>query len=149
MNADQFVALRNLATRFRTAIERSIAEQATPHLPYFPDGACRLVSHLLALHLSRQGYQGIRYQHAAFPGQEAHIRHGWLVVDGATVDLTADPYGQPPVVVTSASAFHASLEAPAGEDALAAIAALPPEARSRYERFLGPIVARLGAAGAA
>jgi hypothetical protein len=65
------------------------------------------------------------------------------VVDGATVDLTADSYGQPPVVVTSASAFHASLEAPADEHALAAIAALSPEARSRYERFLGPIVARL------
>ena len=149
MSTDPFLTVRSLATRFRTAIERSIAEDATPHLPYFPEGACRLVSHLLALHLSRHGYQGIRYRHAGFPGRERHIRHGWLVVDGATVDLTADPYGQPPVVVTAASAFHASLEAPAEEDALTAIAALPPEARSRYERFLAEIDARLGVAGAA
>jgi len=68
MSADPFADLQNLATQFRAAIERSIADDATPHLPYFPDGACRLVSHLLALHLSSRGYKGIRYRHAAFPG---------------------------------------------------------------------------------
>jgi len=149
MSADPFADLQNLATQFRAAIERSIADDATPHLPYFPDGACRLVSHLLALHLSSRGYKGIRYRHAAFPGHEPHIRHGWLVVDGATVDLTADPYGQPPVIVTAASAFHESLEAPAEEDALTMIATLPPDTQSRYDRFLVQIDARLGAAGAA
>jgi hypothetical protein len=148
MSADEIGALRSLATQFRAAIERSIAEKATPHLPYFPDGACRLVSHLLALHLSRRGYQGLRYRDAAFPGHEAAIRHGWLVVDGATVDLTADPYGQPPVVVAAESVFHQSLTSAAEEDVLTAIAALPREAVSRYERFLVQIEARLAAAGA-
>lgn len=148
MNADPLEALRSLAVQFRAAIERSIADNATPHVPYFPEGACRLVSHLLALHLTRRGYQRIRYRHAAFPGHDVHIRHAWLVVDGATVDLTADPYGQPPVVVAAASAFHESLEAPAEEDALTTIAALPPESQRRYERFLVQIDARLGTAGA-
>ena len=148
MASDRFAAVRRLATEFRAAIERSIAENATPHLPYFPDGACRLVSHLLALHLSRRGYRNIRYRDAAFPRHDGRIRHAWLVVDGVTVDLTADPYGQPPVVVTLDSAFHASLEAPAEADALAAIAALPMDATSRYERFLVQIEARMHESGA-
>ena len=93
MSADRSAELHTIATRFRRAIERSITENATPHLPYFPDGACRLVSHLLALHLSRRGFQGIRYRDAGFPGHEQHVRHGWLVVEGATVDLTADDEG--------------------------------------------------------
>jgi hypothetical protein len=134
--------LRRLAVDFRMAIERSIAEKATPHLPYFPDGACRLVSSLLALHLSRRGFRAIRFRQGALPGPSA-VRHAWLVVDGAVVDLTADPFGQPPVIVASASPFHDALGTPTDEDALEVLAALAPDVTGRNQRFLAKIEARL------
>ena len=137
--------LHGLAADFRTAIELSIAEKATPHLPYFPDGACRLVSSLFALHLSRQGFSSIRFREALLPGPNA-VRHAWLVVDGAIVDLTADPLGQPPVIVAATSSFHDALGAPTDQDALEVLATQSPDAASRNERFLAQIEARLPSA---
>jgi hypothetical protein len=134
--------LRGLATDFRTAIERSIAEKATPHLPYFPDGACRLVSSDLALYLSQRGFSAIRFRQGAIPGHDT-VRHTWLVVDGAVVDPTADPLGQPAVIVATASAFHDSLRAPTDQDALGVLAALSPDVAARNQRFLAQIEARL------
>lgn len=141
--------LLRLATDFRRAIERSIAEKANPHLPYFPDGACRLVSSILALHLSQRGFRAIRYRQAALPGPSA-VLHAWLVVDGAVVDLTADSFGLPSVFVARASPFHDALGAGADEDALEVLAALAPDVTGRNLRFLVQIEARLpNTAGAA
>lgn len=123
MDADRLTELRALAADFRAAIERSRAERATPALPYFPEGACRLVSRLLALHLAR--------------------RHTWLVVEGAVVDLAADPFGEAPVVVGAATAFHAGLDALEEEPASATLAALSGEEAGRLQRLLAPIEARL------
>lgn len=138
--------LRVLVPEFRAAIELSIAGRATPHLPYFPDGACRLVSQLLALHLSRRGFVAIRYRHGTLPGASG-VRHTWLRVNESTVDLTADPFGQPPVIVATASPFHDSLRSQIEEDALAVIAGLSDEVRERNERFLAQIERRLPARG--
>jgi len=135
-------ALRRLAVDFRTAIERSIAEKAMPHRPYFPGGACRLVSTLLALHLSQRGFRAIRLRQGALPGPSG-VPHTWLVVDGAIVDLTADPFGQPSVIVARASSFHDTLGAPTDEDALEVLAALSEDVTRRNLRFLAQIEARL------
>lgn len=138
-------ALRRSAADFRRAIERSIAERASPHLPYFPEGACKLVSWLLALHLRGRGVHDVRFVSAHFPGKAPHARHAWLVVDGAVVDLTADPFGQPPVVVGAPTPFHDSLDEREERDAFAAIDAFTPDEASRYARLLAPIQARLSA----
>lgn len=134
--------LHRLAVDFRTAIERSIAEKATPHLPYFPDGACRLVSCLFALHLSQRGFTAIRFREAVLPGPNA-VRHAWLLVDGAVVDLTADPLGQPPVIVAGVSPFHEALGASTDQDAQEVLSALSPEVTRRNQRFLAQIETRL------
>src|SRR5437764_7458052 len=109
MDAVRLGELRAAASEFRLAIERSLAERASPALPYFPDGACRLVSRLLALHLMQRApwsEAGLRFVSAHLPGQESYVRHTWLAVDDSVVDLTADAFGQHPVIVGDPIAFH-------------------------------------------
>lgn len=140
--------LRRVATDFRQAIERSRADKDTPHLPYFPDGACKLVSRLLALHLSGRGVRRIRFATGHVPGCEPYIRHTWLLVDDVVVDLTADPFGEAPVVVGQPTPFHQSLDACDVVEASADIATFTPDEANRYRRFLVPIEARLSALAA-
>ena len=147
MNDSTHVELRDVATRFRDAIERSIAERAQPHLPYFPDGACRLVSGLLAQHLLQLGWTNIRFRQATLP-RPSKIRHAWLTVDGVAVDLTADPMGQPPVVVAADSVFHQGLTESSDEDAVAFLAGQSADVRARNARYLGQIEVRLVPDGA-
>lgn len=136
--------LSSVARAFRAAIERSRAEKASPHLPYFPGGACRIVSRLLAVHLARRGFEDIRYCEGHVPGFDDSVRHAWLVVDGAVVDLTADPLGQAPVVVAVVSPFHESLDAIRVVEAATSLAAISPDAAERDARLLAQIEARLG-----
>ena len=138
--------LRTIAADFRDAIERSRAEHATPALPYFPEGACRLTSRLFALHLMQRAsgpIEGLRFCSGHVPGQEPYVRHTWLAIDDVIVDLTADPFGKAPVVVGALTAFHASLEAHEAQQADALLASLSSDERSRLARLLLPIEARL------
>jgi hypothetical protein len=141
--SEDLAELRSAAAEFRKAIERSRAERASPCLPYFPEGACRLATWLLALHLSQRGHDVVRLVSGHIPGQESYVRHTWLTVNGAVVDLTADPFGEAPVVVGAETRFHASLDERVEQDASEAIAALSQEETRRYQRFLGPIEERL------
>jgi hypothetical protein len=137
--------LQQLATDFRAAIERSRADKATPQLPYFPEGACKIVSALLALHLRRRGGNpAIKFVTGHVPGFDAVVRHAWLVVNGAVVDITADPFGEAPVVVGPPTRFHNSLDEREERDASTVIAAFSETEAARYHRLLGPIEARLG-----
>jgi len=59
------------------------------------------------------------------------------------LDLTADSFGEAPVVVGARTAFHQSLTSPVVEDAVAAVAALGADERARLERQLAVIESRL------
>ena len=138
--------LRTLAADFRAAIERSRAEHATPALPHFPEGACRLVSRLFALHLIQRDSrptEGLRFFSGHVPGQEPYVRHTWLAVDDVIVDLTADPFGEPPVVVGAPTAFHDSLESCEEQPADTLLRGLSSDDLNRLGRLLLPIEARL------
>jgi hypothetical protein len=138
--------LKRSAADFRAAIERTFAESATPRLPYFPEGACKLVSRLFAIHLRKSdSARAIQIISGHFPGKESYARHSWLIVDGAAVDLTADPFGEPPVVVASSSPFHDSFDEREELDAATVIAALSEQEAARCQRLLEPIEARLPA----
>jgi hypothetical protein len=146
MTTRDIESLRTSAANFRAAIEQTFVESATPRLPYFPEGACKLVSRLLAIHLQKSGgEQTVRIVSGHFPGKESYARHSWLVVDGTVVDLTADPFGEPPVVVASSSAFHDSFDEREELDAATVIAALSEQEAARCHRLLEPIEARLPA----
>ena len=136
--------LQRVAAEFRAAIERSRAEKAVPLLPYFPEGACKLVSWLLALHLRRRGATNrIQFVTGHFPGAGAYARHAWLLVDDAVVDLTADPFGEAPVVVGLPTRFHEGLDERDELDAAMGITGFSSDEAARYHRLLGPIEARM------
>jgi hypothetical protein len=144
MTDANFEALKQTAANFRSAIERTFTESAVPRLPYFPEGACKLVTKLLALHLLKNDDKHtIRIASGHFPGKESYARHSWLVVDGATIDLTADPFGEAPIVVTASTPFHDSFDERDEFDATAVIAAFDEQEAARCQRLLEPIEARL------
>jgi hypothetical protein len=139
--------LRRLATAFRDAIEATRAERVPGALPYFPEGACRMTSRLFAQHLAHRpdgaAFGRPQLLSGVLPGTEAAVRHFWLEVNGAVVDLTADPFGQPPVVVGSRTAFHQSLASPVAEDAAAVLSSVSADETARLERQLAVIESRL------
>ena len=149
---EQLETLRDLATAFRDAIESARAERAPGALPYFPEGACRMTSRLLAQHLAHRpdsaAYGRLQLVSGVLPGTESAARHHWLEVGGAVVDLTADPFGQPPVVVGSRTAFHESLARLDVADAAAVLASLTETEVARLARQLEAIESRLGGSAA-
>lgn len=75
MDDAQLETLRSLASDFRGAIEAVRADRATGALPYFPEGACRMTSRLLAQHLARRSdgaaFGPARLASGILPGSEA------------------------------------------------------------------------------
>ena len=135
-----------MAADFRDAIERVRAERLPGALPYFPEGACRMTSRLFAQHLTNRPETGLvqpQLVSGILPSSEAGARHFWLEINGTVVDLTADPFGQPAVVVGPRTAFHDSLTSLAVEDAARAIASLSADERGRLARQLTAIESRL------
>jgi hypothetical protein len=147
MDDSQLRMLRDLATAFRAAIEATRAERAPGALPYFPEGACRMTSRLFAQFLASRpdcaGFGRPQLVSGVLPGAEHATRHFWLEVDGAVVDLTADPFGVPPVVVGARTAFHQSLTSPVVDDAVTSLAALSADETARLARQLAVIEAGL------
>lgn len=137
--------LRHLAADFRAAIERARAERLPGALPYFPDGACRVTSRLFAQHLGRRAAALGRPQLVSgiLPRSESHARHFWVEVDGAVIDLTADPFGEAAVVVGPRTAFHHSLTSLVAEDAGHVLASLSADDLARLDRQLAVIESRL------
>jgi hypothetical protein len=147
MDDSHLETLRHVAAAFRGAIEAARAERAPGALPYFPEGACRMTSRLFAQHLAHRPDSAVighpQFVSGVLPGSGAAVRHVWLEVNGAVVDLTADPFGEPPVVVGRRTSFHDSLTSPLAEDAADALAALSADEMARLARQLAAIEARL------
>lgn len=134
--------LRTLAADFRGAIERARAARLPGALPYFPEGACRVTSRLFAQHLARVRGAGLGQRELVsgiLPGAESGARHYWLEVAGVVIDLTADPFGEPAVVVGRRTTFHQSLTSLLTQDAAAATASLSSDELARLARQLAAI----------
>lgn len=145
--------LRELASAFRRAIEVTRVERAPGALPYFPEGACRMTSRLFAQHLAHRpdavAFGRPQIASGALPGTEPAVRHYWLELSGSVVDLTADPFGEAPVIVGPRTAFHHSLASLVVEDAANVLALLSPDESARLARQLATIEARLPGFGLA
>jgi len=147
MENTQLDVLHELASSFRGAIERARADRAPGALPYFPDGACRLTSRLLAQYLARRP-DSSAFGHATLvsgvlPGSASGARHYWLEFGEVVVDLTADSFGQPGVIVGPRTSFHQSLTECTAQDARDALTALSPDETARLTRQLAAIEVRL------
>ncbi|TIR50591.1 MAG: hypothetical protein E5X53_18825 [Mesorhizobium sp.] len=104
--------IRDLATRFREALE-SFERQTLPiQFREFPRGSCGDTSLLLGTYLQEQG-QG-EFTYICGLRGEGHLRrsHAWIERDGLTVDITADQFEDAgaAVIVARQSAFHLSFE---------------------------------------
>lgn len=149
MEESHLERLRDLATAFRAAIEATRAEQVPGALPYFPEGACRMTSRLLAQHLARRpdgaAFGRPQLVSGVLPGTELAVRHYWLEVGETVVDLTADAFGEAPVLVGPRTAFHSSLTSPIAEDVSDVLASLNTDEAARLARQLAVIESRLSA----
>lgn len=149
MGDQQLDHLRTLATAFRDAIEAARAQRLPGALPYFPEGACRMTSRLLAQHLACRPDPGafgrVQFASGILPSVDTPARHHWLVVDGAVVDLTADAFGQDRVIVGARSAFHESLMERDAVNAATVLASMNADETARLGRQLAAIEACMAA----
>ena len=99
--------MRELAKRFRSALETSDRTKLPIGLQEFPRGACGDASLLLAKYLQDNGEIGITY----VTGTNGRQTHGWLESDGIIIDITADQFdGFDDLVVTIDSTWHSQFE---------------------------------------
>jgi hypothetical protein len=109
-----------------------------------------MTSRLLAQHLARRPDGAVfgrpQLVSGVLPGALT-ARHYWLQVGETVVDLTADAFGEAPVVVGLPTAFHSSLTSPIVEDASDALASLNADETARLARQLAAIEARLSEFG--
>jgi hypothetical protein len=108
-----------------------------------------MTSRLLAQHLARRpdgaAFGRPQLVSGVLPGTEPTARHYWLQVGETVVDLTADAFGEAPVVVGSRTAFHSALTSPVAEDASDVLASLNADETARLARQLAAIESRLSA----
>ena len=106
-----------------------------------------MTSRLLALHLARRpdgdAFGRRELVSGVFQHSDPAVRHSWLEVDETVVDLTADPFGEAPVVVGARTAFHRSLTSLVVEDAAVVLGSLRAAESARLTSQLTAIESRL------
>jgi len=135
--------LRGQVTRFRAALEAYRASGGNELIPFYPSGACSIVSWLLTMWLSSLGYTDIQYLQGGSPLLKDNTRHGWLLVHGLIVDITADQFGHAKVIVEPSTPFHDSFAGPERFDALVEVSRFNEDAVRRYAQMFTGITSRL------
>ena len=82
----------------------------------------------------------MEYVQGGSPLLKENIHHGWLVVDGFIVDITADQFGQFPIIVERSTEFHSSFKDPERFDALGEVSRMHPDATKRQLEMLTGIL---------
>lgn len=102
-------------TDLRTVVESvrerlAAADLSTAHGTFrsFPRGACGATCDVLATVLERR-FGVVPYWVGAEVGHDDGS-HAWLEVEGFIIDITADQFGQEPIIVTRHSDWHQSLD---------------------------------------
>jgi len=100
------------AQNLRTIIESAKSGDADiPWLPRFPEKCCNFAANLLLLELSDAGVDGLRRMIGTVQDDRGDdlATHVWVQAGDVVVDITADQFGQPKVIVEERPAWHASL----------------------------------------
>lgn len=102
------LCIRDLAERFRAAIEACDLKRLPIAFHEFPRGSCGDATLLLAKYLKDNGQVGFVYVCGIRDGHS----HAWLEREGLIVDITGDqfPDNNDPVCVSRRSAWHAGFE---------------------------------------
>ncbi len=77
-------------------------------LPRFPQRCCNFAANLLLLELADAGFTRLRRMMGTVqdPRGDDLAAHVWVQAGDLTVDITADQYGQPDVIVEPNSNWH-------------------------------------------
>jgi hypothetical protein len=96
--------LRQIAVAVREALEEYGGSAADPLFKDFPAGCCGGASELLGRCLLESGFDNVVYKAGWRDGRS----HAWVEAGGVTVDITADQFGKPRVIVAMDSKWHKS-----------------------------------------
>lgn len=104
--------IRATAENLRGAIRRAKEGNADiPWLKRFPKKCCNFAANLLLLDLSESGIAGLRRMMGTVQDERGDDleTHVWVQAGDIIVDITADEYGQPEVIVEQQSSWHEAL----------------------------------------
>lgn len=95
--------LQEIAAAARRILE--VLRQSTNNVAFknFPHGCCGDTSELLGRYFVE--LMGKNAQYVTAERHDDHS-HAWLVVDGFIIDITADQFGQDPIIVAEESVWH-------------------------------------------
>jgi len=99
--------IQTVATQLRGVLDK--ADTTLLPIPFrkFPRGSCDAASEALGIHIREQlGYECVSAQGMCALGEE-YSTHTWLEYGDLIIDITADQFGQAPVIVTRSSPWHA------------------------------------------
>ena len=131
--------IKELATAFRIAIERSDRAKLPITFADFPLGSCGDAANLLGAYLTDCGIESLKY----VCGQRGEKSHVWLESGGLIIDITGDQFDDcdEPVIVRTDASWHDTFDRQ--KDNLADFRLYDPGAVSRlagsYKEILGRI----------
>jgi hypothetical protein len=97
-------ALTEIATRIRAILEAyGRSSPADEVFSRFPDGCCGDTALSLGCYLVRAGYTDVEYVGG---WNDRRQSHAWTMIGGLVIDITADQFDQPGVIVTSERDWH-------------------------------------------
>jgi hypothetical protein len=100
--------LRRIASAVREILEHHAGETTDIMFRDFPRGTCGPTSELLGRYLTEAA--GLDAQYIAANRSDGWS-HAWVTVDGIIIDITADQFGQEPIIVAANSDWHGQWEA--------------------------------------
>ena len=102
--------IERAARVFRCAFEGADLSDAPGSLPRFPEGCCSWATWMLGHYLRVEVGFDVRSVQGTRSGGECSDSHEWLLVNGFTVDITADqfPDNAHGVIVEEVSAWHST-----------------------------------------
>jgi hypothetical protein len=108
------VDLRAVVHDVRDRLDHADLSVAHECFRAFPRGACGATCDVLATLLELRFGLTPLWVSADLGDGDTWSSHAWLEVEGVTVDITADQFGQAPVIVARTSPWHQSLAASTG-----------------------------------
>ena len=100
-------AIEREATRLRSALDRiDRVHWEAHHIREFPRGSCGHCAEMVGRFLREQLGIEATYVSSNFRMDHGNQGHAWVEYDGLVIDISADQFGMPPVIVSRRSAFH-------------------------------------------
>lgn len=103
-------ALRRVVEAVRDRLAQADLSAAHPCFISFPRGACGATCDVLATVLERRFGVFPYWVSAELGERKDWSSHAWLEVGDVTIDITADQFGAPAVIVSRQSDWHRSLQ---------------------------------------